>query len=162
MCAFAPSLRCCPSALRAPSIPRLDTEDMPTDTCTMVQARKRRPMSPRQASACCRPVDDLLDPTLFKALGDPTRLRLFGCLVKCGRACSVTELAACCSVDLSVVSRHLAALARAGLVDVSKQGRVVSYTVRYATLCATLRSLADAVEEHAPAACCEGGRCGPK
>lgn len=117
----------------------------------MVQARKRQPMSPKQASACSRPVDDLLDPELFKALCDPTRASLLGCLIKCGRACTVGEVADCCSVDLSVVSRHLQFLARAGLLDASRSGRTMSYAVRYAHMCDALRRLADAVEECAPA-----------
>lgn len=121
-------------------------------------------MSPRQAAACCRPVDDLLDPVLFKALGDPTRVRLLGCLAKCGRPCSVTELAGCCSVDLSVVSRHLQALARAGLARSTRMGRTVTYLVDYDLLASRLRALADAIDDCRPAprrvACagaCRGG-----
>jgi ArsR family transcriptional regulator len=107
-------------------------------------------------------VDGLLDPAFFKALGDPTRVKLLACLIKCGRACGVGEVADCCAVDLSVVSRHLQSLARAGLVQPTRTGRQVSYQVRYADLCRTLRGLADAVEECAPAAanataaCCQG------
>lgn len=136
-------------------------------TCIMVQVRThssaaRRPRNPRQAAACCRPVDDLLEPVLFKALGDPTRVRLLACVAKCGRACSVGEVAECCSVDLSVVSRHLQALARAGLVEPSRSGRTVRYAVRYAEVAAKFRALADAIEECAPDArrCAEGGRRG--
>jgi ArsR family transcriptional regulator len=119
-------------------------------------------MTARQAFACTKPVDDLLDPALFKALGDPTRVRLLSCIIKCGRPCSVGEIAACCAVDLSVVSRHLAALARAGLAESSKSGRTVRYGARHAHLCQTLRALADAVEECVPShlASCEGGCCG--
>ncbi|MFO0791330.1 MAG: metalloregulator ArsR/SmtB family transcription factor [Pirellulales bacterium] len=106
-------------------------------------------MTPKQAAKCCTPVDDLLDPVLFKALCDPTRVRLLACLAKCGRACSVSEVAECCSVDLSVVSRHLSLLESAGILESSKTGRTVSYAVRYKTLSETLRSLADAIE-----ACC--------
>ena len=110
----------------------------------------RRPRTPRAAAACYRPVDGLLDPQLFKALGDPTRVRLLACLAKCGRACLVGELAECCDVDLSVVSRHLQTLARAGLVEASRRGRTVSYTVAYASICTRLRDLADAIEQCAP------------
>ena len=120
-------------------------------------------MSPRRAASCCRPVDGLLDPALFRALGDPTRVRMLACLIKCGRPCAVGEIAECCSVDLSVVSRHLQALARAGLLDARKSGRTVTYSVRYGSLCRTLRMLADSIEECAPPASCvalEGGRCG--
>lgn len=120
-------------------------------------------MTPRQAAACCRPVDGLLDPALFKALGDPTRVRMLACLIKCGRACGVGEIAECCSVDLSVVSRHLQALARAGLLDAHKAGRTMSYSVRYEHLCRTLRDLACSIEQCAPSRNCAsrtGGRCG--
>lgn len=116
-------------------------------------------MSPLQAARCCRPVDGLLDPDWFKALCDPTRARLVGCLVKCGRACTVGEVAACCDVDLSVVSRHLRALELAGLLASSRQGRTVAYRVLYEEICRRLRDLADAIEECRPSGCCEPGRC---
>ena len=130
----------------------------------MTQVRKHRQISPKQAAACCRPVDDLQDPMLFKALSDPTRIKLLGCLIKCGRSCSVSEVAECCAVDFSVVSRHLQSLERAGVLKASKAGRVVSYVVDYAGLCETLRALAAAVEECCPpgelAACRKGTCCG--
>lgn len=111
-------------------------------------------MTPKQAAACCRPVDDLLDPEWFKALCDPTRVRILGCLIKCARTCSVGEIAGCCSVDLSVVSRHLQVLDRAGLLESEKRGRTVFYRVRYAEVCRTLRSLADAIEQCCPKTSC--------
>jgi DNA-binding transcriptional ArsR family regulator len=126
----------------------------------MTQVRRRKPLSPRQAAACCRPIDDRLDPDLFKALCDPTRASLLGCLAKCGRACSVSEVAECCSVDFSVVSRHLQLLERAGILEATREGRTVSYAVRYGHLCQTLRGLADALEQCCPAdqaAECQGG-----
>jgi len=126
----------------------------------MTQVRRRKPMTPKQASTCCGPIDDLLDPELFKSLCDPTRARLLGCLIKCGRSCSVTEVAECCSVDFSVVSRHLQILERAGILESTKAGRMVSYAVRYGHLCQTLRGLADAIEQCCPAdqaATCAGG-----
>ncbi len=95
-------------------------------------------------------LDDLLDPALFKALCDPMRARVVGCIAKCRRACSVSEVAACCSIDLSVVSRHLQHLARTGILSVRRQGRTVLYEVRYADLAGTLRRLADAIESYAP------------
>lgn len=116
----------------------------------MAQVRKKKPMSPRQAAACCRPVDGLLDPQLFKALCDPTRLLLLGCLVKCARACTLSEIAECCRVDLSVVSRHLQTLERAGVLESSRAGRTVSYAVRYGYLSQTLRRLASAIEDCCP------------
>ncbi|MGE3109876.1 MAG: ArsR/SmtB family transcription factor [Phycisphaerales bacterium] len=123
----------------------------------MTHVRKHwRPATPKQAAACCGPVDELLDPALFKAFSDPTRVSLLACIAKCGRGCSVGEVAECCSVDFSVVSRHLALLARSGVLEVTKEGRTVFYRVRYVELCRSLRSLADALEECCPE---NGGTC---
>ena len=112
------------------------------------------PTSPRQAARRRAPIDRLLDPDLFKALSDPTRVKLLACILKCGRGCSVTEVAACCSVDFSVVARHLTVLARAGLLDAKKEGRTVWYTPRGEAIAAQLRQLADAVDGCSTSACC--------
>ncbi len=121
----------------------------------MTQISKRRPpATPKQAARCCGPLDDCLDAELFKALSDPTRAKLVACIGKCGRGCSVGEIAECCAVDMSVVSRHLAQLARSGVLEATKTGRTVSYRVRYAEVSKSLRSLADALD-----ACCPEGAC---
>ncbi|MCC5822844.1 MAG: metalloregulator ArsR/SmtB family transcription factor [Phycisphaerales bacterium] len=109
-----------------------------------------RPQSPVQAAACCGPIDRLLNPDLFKALCDPTRAGLLACIAKCGRPCSVSEVAACCSVDTSVVSRHLATLEKASVLSSERDGRVVRYAVRYQELSKTLRALADAIDQCCP------------
>jgi ArsR family transcriptional regulator len=116
----------------------------------MTQISKRRPATPRQAATRRSPIDQRLDPALFRALGDPTRVSLLACIAKCGRSCSVSEVAECCSVDFSVVSRHLAILAQAGALAAAKEGRVVRYRVRYSELAASLRSLAVALEACGP------------
>lgn len=126
----------------------------------MTQVRKSPPRTPKQAAACCRPVDALLDPEWFKAWCDPTRALLLGCLAKCGRACAVGEIAECCNVDLSVVSRHLQLLERTGLLHSTKQGRTVLYSVRYAEVCGTLRKLADALEQCCPSDAGRSGKAG--
>ncbi len=114
----------------------------------MTQTRNRRiPASPRHAASCCGPLDSLLDPALFKALADPTRASLIACIAKCRRPCSVGEVAECTSVDVSVVSRHLALLARSGVLQANKVGRAVFYRVRCADLARSLRVLADALDE---------------
>lgn len=118
--------------------------------CIMTQTcNKLRPRTPREAARRKDELDRLLDAELFRAMGDPTRLRLLSCLARCGRRCLVGELAECCSVDLSVVSRHLALLARAGVLETTREGRTVRYQVRYAQLCNRLRGVASAL-----AACC--------
>ncbi len=132
----------------------------------MTQVRKRRvPATPREAARRRAPVDALVDALLgaelFKALADPTRLRLLACIAKCARPCAVTEVAACCDVDLSVVSRHLALLARAGALRTAKDGRTVRYAVNHPHLAGTLRGLADALDEcracGTTGAACKGG-----
>jgi len=89
-----------------------------------------------------------MDPALFRALGDPNRVALVIGLGRSGEPTTVTDAAACCPVDLSVVSRHLAVLRRAGVLRAAKQGREVRYTVS-PDLAASLRALADALD-----ACC--------
>ncbi len=105
---------------------------------------------------CCD-LGELLSPRLFKALGDPNRVAILAQLANAGCECTVTSLAECCPVDLSVVSRHLALLRDAGVVSSERRGRQIWYTVNGRELAATLRALADALE-----ACCppEGGCCG--
>lgn len=118
------------------------------------------PASPAAAARRRAPLDRLLDPDLFKALADPTRARLLACLIKCARPCSVTEVAACCDVDFSVVSRHLAALAREGVLDANRVGRTVWYTPHAEQLATRFRQIADALEDWKPSpddpSCCPG------
>lgn len=127
----------------------------------MTQATKSPPKSPKAASRVRADIDRCLDAEMFKALSDPTRLTLLACLAKCARPCSVGEIAECCAVDLSVVSRHLAALARAGVAEARKEGRTVLYTVPHLRLAAQLRALADAIEgccaPPVAGSCCGGG-----
>ncbi len=115
--------------------------------------------TPRQAVRRRHAIDSLLDPDLFKALGDPTRVGLLACLAKCGRFCSVGEVAECCSVDLSVVSRHLKQLEQADILESEKQGRSVLYRVRFGELSAALRSLADAIDTCCPVGTCDESGC---
>lgn len=124
----------------------------------MTQMSKKPPATPGLAARRRRPLDAALDFDLLRALCDPTRARLLSCLAACGRACSVTEIAACCSVDFSVVSRHLSLLDRAGVVESSRRGREVLYRVRYASVSTALRALADAFDQCCPAG--GGGCCG--
>lgn len=124
----------------------------------MTQVNRNQPASPRAAARRRAPIDRLLDPELFKALSDPTRVRLWCCLVKCGRPCSVSEVAECCDVDFSVVARHLALLNRTGLVSSEKTGRTVWYRARGADLCARLKGMTESIEQW-----CDGdsGACRP-
>lgn len=95
---------------------------------------------------CCRDVSHLFEPRFFKALCDPNRLTLLARLAQCCEPHSVSEIASCCPVDISVVSRHLSILRDAGILQAEKRGKEVYYSVCYDKLVATLREIADAIE----------------
>ncbi len=95
-----------------------------------------------------------LRPEVFKALGDPNRLTILSQLVQGGDDQSVSQVASCCTVDLSVVSRHLGLLRNAGVVESARHGKEVRYRVRVEELVGMLRGLADALES-----CCPDGTC---
>lgn len=63
----------------------------------------------------------------------------------------MSEMSACCPVNISVVSRHLALLREAGILDSRKKGKAVYYSVRFGEIVGTLRALADAIDQ-----CCPG------
>jgi DNA-binding transcriptional ArsR family regulator len=98
---------------------------------------------------CCSGFQDASAPKLFKALCDPTRVAILVMLARCEGELTVSEVAGCCPIDLSVVSRHLAMLKEAGVLDSEKRGKEVYYKVRPGALVASLRAMADELE-----ACC--------
>ncbi len=66
---------------------------------------------------------------VIKALAHPARLAMMDELVKHGERC-VCELTEFIGSDMSTVSRHLAQLKSAGLVDDEKRGRMIYYRPR--------------------------------
>lgn len=108
------------------------------------------PDTPGSAIRVKAAIDDRLDLQLFKALSDPTRLLVLSCLVKCGRACSVSEVAQCCDVEFSVVNKHMKVLAAAGVLSAEKEGRTVWYAARCGDLCERFEGLIDAIAEWCP------------
>lgn len=94
-------------------------------------------------------MDELFEARFFKALCDPSRIRILAQLAQSCRPRTVSDIAGCCAPDLSVVSRHLACLRDVGILQAEKRGKEVYYSVRYAELADTLRSMADAID-----ACC--------
>lgn len=126
----------------------------------MASVNQHPAASPKQASRRRARLDRLLDPELLKALAEPTRASLLSCLLKCSRPCSVTEVAECCSIDFSMVARHLSTMARAGLLTSEKKGRTVWYRADGPALAARFRDLADAIDELGPSvSCCDDGCC---
>ena len=77
----------------------------------------------------------------------------------------MTEVAECCSIDFSMVARHLSTMAKAGLLTSEKKGRTVWYTADGPGLAGHFRELADAIDELTPAesgrACCDPACCDP-
>lgn len=59
-----------------------------------------------------------------------------------------------------MVARHLAMLARAGVLDARKEGRTVWYSANRRELAAWFRDIADAIEEWGTTTYCELGDCG--
>jgi len=103
-------------------------------------------------AACCAGGDLPIDSRLFKALSDPSRVAILVALARGSDPRSVSQVASCCPVDLSVVSRHLAKLKEAGVLESRREGKEVRYAVRFEDLAGTLRAVADAIE-----ACCPEG-----
>lgn len=68
-----------------------------------------------------RPLTDPLD-TVFAALADPTRRAILAMLLEDDMA--VTDVAEPLPISLAAVSKHLAVLARAGLISQERRGRV--------------------------------------
>jgi DNA-binding transcriptional ArsR family regulator len=70
---------------------------------------------------------------VFAALADPTRRALLRS-ISSGEACTPTELAALLPVSRQAVSKHLAQLEQAHLVDAERSGREVRFQATPAPL----------------------------
>jgi ArsR family transcriptional regulator len=66
---------------------------------------------------------------IIKALAHPARLRIVDELAEHGERC-VCELTELIGSDMSTVSRHLAQLKEAGIVDVEKRAQMAFYSLR--------------------------------
>ena len=69
--------------------------------------------------------------TLYRALGDETRLRMIGLLAEIGPM-PVNELSSRVTLSQPLISWHLRILRLAGLVDTQRQGRTVICKLRIA------------------------------
>ena len=93
----------------------------------------------------------MLGTDLFKALCDPSRIAILVRLAEANGPQTVSQVAEFSPTDVSVVSRHLAMLKSAGVVEAEKKGREVHYAIRYQGVAKMLRAMADAVEACCPA-----------
>lgn len=81
------------------------------------------------------------DEALWAAVGEPSRQRLLDVLLARGEA-TPSALAEELPFTRQAVSKHLAVLGRAGLVEGRRQGREVRYVVRPERLDAALQAMA--------------------
>ncbi len=81
------------------------------------------------------------DDELWAAAADPTRRRLLDVLLAAGDA-AATRLSRELPVTRQAIAKHLAVLDRVGLVEASRHGREVRYTVRVDRLDAAAQSMA--------------------
>jgi DNA-binding transcriptional ArsR family regulator len=70
----------------------------------------------------------VLEDSVFSALSDPSRRRLLETLAS-RESASLTELAAGLPVTRQAVSKHLAVLGEAGLVESARAGRETHYSL---------------------------------
>jgi len=83
---------------------------------------------------------------LLSAVADPTRRRVLDLLLDRGEA-TATTLADQLPVSRQAVTKHLAVLNRAGLVEGRRRGREVRHAIRPQRLGAATRSLAQVAAE---------------
>lgn len=97
----------------------------------------KQPVVDLNAVACCpplavRPIDAdqaaVIAP-MFKALGDPVRLRLLSMIASAPEIC-VCDLTAAFDLSGPTISHHLKVLREAGLVDSERRGTWVWYRVK--------------------------------
>lgn len=81
------------------------------------------------------------DETLLDAVADPSRRRVLDLILAHGEA-TPTELAAELPFTRQAVAKHLTVLDRAGLVESSRSGREVRYSVRPERLDRAARAMA--------------------
>src|ERR687895_1424813 len=89
------------------------------------------------AADCCRPLDgdgltdEEADATaaLFKALGDPTRVRIVNLLARAPEAVCVCELTPPLRLSQPTVSHHLKKLVQAGLLHREQRGVWAFYSL---------------------------------
>ncbi len=83
---------------------------------------------------------------LWAAVADPTRRRILSDLLARGEA-TATALASDLPVTRQAVTKQLAVLDRAGLVEGTRRGREVRYSVKAEQLSTAARSMAEVAQE---------------
>ncbi len=84
---------------------------------------------------------------VLKALAHPARLKLVDVLAEHDEVC-VCDLTAAIGMDMSTVSRHLAQLKNAGIVESDKRGQMVFYRLRAKCLKSLFACIESVVKTH--------------
>ena len=87
------------------------------------------------AIACCAPLsaraltDDeaLATAELFRALGDPARVRIVNLIATAGSPVCACDFNDCCDIAQPTVSHHLRVLREAGLIEFERRGTCMHY-----------------------------------
>lgn len=94
------------------------------------------PQSPAPGVSCCGLAAARLTPTeaerlapMFKALGDPIRLRMASMIAAQAEVC-VCEISPAFELSSGTISHHLKTLRDAGLVDSERRGTFVYYRIK--------------------------------
>mgnify|MGYP000356012161 CR=1 FL=1 len=101
-------------------------------------------------------IDKLLtniDNDFVKALAEPARIEILKLLVLQG-ACDVGTLAEKMPQDRSVISRHLATMKQAGLLDGQKEGRHVVYRLNGSVMLEKSELLVESIRQCIKLGCC--------
>ncbi|WP_043726643.1 helix-turn-helix transcriptional regulator [Kutzneria sp. 744] len=99
---------------------------------------KRTTVEVHQAEPCCAPVmtaplqpEQAVDMAkMFKALGDPIRLRILSLIASSQDECCVCDLSSSFDLSAPTISYHLKVLREADLVDSDRRGTWVYYRPR--------------------------------
>jgi DNA-binding transcriptional ArsR family regulator len=91
------------------------------------------------------------DEQLWEAVADPSRRKVLDLILAHGQA-TPTMLAAELPFTRQAVTKHLAVLARAGLVEARRHGREIRYTVQPERVGAAAQAMAHAAQAMAAAA----------
>jgi len=78
---------------------------------------------------------------VFKALGEPTRLRIVDFLRRRDDEATGTEVAEHAGISLALLCHHAEALVDAGIVHKRKEGQTSYWSINRDALSATLRNL---------------------
>jgi len=79
---------------------------------------------------------------IFKALSDPTRLRMVEMLLNCNQMCG-TEIADSLGISLALLCHHWRTLEHAGLIVKKKEGQTASISLNRQLLSDCLSSVTD-------------------